>query len=90
MSLDGDGDAERTRRMVGQQACSVLPVGRSHDGAETSEADDLPNVADLVYLAALALNTGENYVQQRMSVRTNARHTSPSIQTMHAGRTTTR
>ncbi|WP_175905081.1 hypothetical protein [Burkholderia seminalis] len=82
MSLDGD--AECTRQMVGRQACSVLPVGRPlARWRRDSEADDLPNVTDLVYLAALALNTGANYVQQRIAVRTSARQTSPSTQTLH-------
>ncbi|WP_338639413.1 hypothetical protein [Burkholderia pyrrocinia] len=61
----------------------MLPVGRLHDGAAISEAGDLPNIAGLVFLAALAPNAGENPDQQRMSARMNARKASRSTRAMH-------
>ncbi|MBW8725770.1 MAG: alpha/beta hydrolase [Inquilinus limosus] len=53
-------DAERTRRMVAQQAGPVLLVGHSYGGAVITEAGDQPNVAGLVYIAAFAPDAGES------------------------------
>ena len=53
-------DAERTRKMVAQQAGPVLLVGHSYGGAVISEAGDLPNVVGLVYVAAFAPDAGES------------------------------
>lgn len=53
-------DAERTRKMVAQQAGPVLLVGHSYGGAVISEAGDLPNVSGLVYIAAFAPDAGES------------------------------
>jgi pimeloyl-ACP methyl ester carboxylesterase len=53
-------DAERTRKMVAQQAGPVLLVGHSYGGAVISEAGDMPNVVGLVYVAAFAPDAGES------------------------------
>lgn len=53
-------DAERTRKMVKQQAGPVLLVGHSYGGAVITEAGDLPNVVGLVYIAAFAPDAGES------------------------------
>lgn len=53
-------DAERTRKMVRQQAGPVLLVGHSYGGAVITEAGDLPNVVALVYIAAFAPDAGES------------------------------
>ncbi|VWB56813.1 hydrolase [Burkholderia aenigmatica] len=53
-------DAERTRKMVAQQAGPVLLVGHSYGGAVISEAGNLPNVAGLVFIAAFAPDAGES------------------------------
>lgn len=53
-------DAERTRKMVAQQAGPVLLVGHSYGGAVITQAGDLPNVAGLVYIAAFAPDAGES------------------------------
>lgn len=53
-------DAERTRKMVAQQAGPVLLVGHSYGGAVISEAGNLPNVTGLVYIAAFAPDAGES------------------------------
>ncbi|MEX2051116.1 MAG: alpha/beta hydrolase [Steroidobacteraceae bacterium] len=53
-------DAERTRKMVAQQAGPVLLVGHSYGGAVITEAGDLPNVVGLVYIAAFAPDAGES------------------------------
>ncbi|MFC5391132.1 alpha/beta hydrolase [Bosea vestrisii] len=53
-------DAERTRKMVKQQAGQVLLVGHSYGGAVITEAGDLPNVVGLVYIAAFAPDAGES------------------------------
>lgn len=53
-------DAERTRKMVGQQQGPVLLVGHSYGGAVITEAGDLPNVVGLVYVAAFAPDAGES------------------------------
>jgi len=53
-------DAERTRKMVAQQAGPVLLVGHSYGGAVISEAGDMPNVVGLVYIAAFAPDAGES------------------------------
>ncbi|MBR3190675.1 alpha/beta fold hydrolase [Bosea sp. (in: a-proteobacteria)] len=52
-------DAERTRKMVKQQAGQVLLVGHSYGGAVITEAGDLPNVVGLVYIAAFAPDAGK-------------------------------
>ncbi|MEU2829455.1 alpha/beta fold hydrolase [Streptomyces lavendulae] len=46
-------DAERTRKMVRQISAPVVLVGHSYGGAVITEAGTLPNVAGLVYVAAL-------------------------------------
>lgn len=53
-------DAERTRKMVRQQAGPVLLVGHSYGGAVITEAGDLANVAGLVYISAFAPDAGES------------------------------
>lgn len=53
-------DAERTRKMVAQQAGPVLLVGHSYGGAVISEAGDMSNVVGLVYIAAFAPDAGES------------------------------
>lgn len=53
-------DAQRTRKMVAQQAGPVLLVGHSYGGAVITEAGDLPNVQGLVYIAAFAPDAGES------------------------------
>ena len=53
-------DAERTARMVKQQAGPVLLVGHSYGGAVITEAGDQPNVIGLVYIAAFAPDAGES------------------------------
>ncbi|MFM9867947.1 alpha/beta hydrolase [Achromobacter xylosoxidans] len=53
-------DAERTRKMVAQQAGPVLLVGHSYGGAVISEAGKQPNVTGLVYIAAFAPDAGES------------------------------
>ncbi|MGE0283615.1 MAG: alpha/beta hydrolase [Rhizobiaceae bacterium] len=53
-------DAERTRKMVLQQAGDVILVGHSYGGAVITEAGDLPNVVGLVYIAAFAPDSGES------------------------------
>lgn len=53
-------DAERTRKMVAQQAGPVLLVGHSYGGAVISEAGNKPNVTGLVYIAAFAPDAGES------------------------------
>ncbi len=53
-------DAERTRKMIGQQAGPVLLVGHSYGGAVISEAGNQANVAGLVYIAAFAPDAGES------------------------------
>src|SRR5262249_30014957 len=53
-------DAERTRKMVAQQAGPVLLVGHSYGGAVITAAGAQPNVARLVYIAALAPDAGES------------------------------
>lgn len=42
------GDAERTRKMIAQQAGPVLLVGHSYGGAVITEAGNQPNVVGLV------------------------------------------
>lgn len=53
-------DAERTRKMVAQQAGPVLLVGHSYGGAVITEMGDMPNVIGLVYIAAFAPDAGES------------------------------
>ncbi len=53
-------DAERTRKMVAQQAGSVLLVGHSYGGAVITQMGDQPNVVGLVYIAAFAPDAGES------------------------------
>ncbi|AXA80544.1 alpha/beta hydrolase (plasmid) [Achromobacter xylosoxidans] len=53
-------DAERTRKMVAQQAGPVLLGGHSYGGAVISEAGNQPNVTGLVYIAAFAPDAGES------------------------------
>lgn len=53
-------DAERTRKMVAQQAGPVLLVGHSYGGAVITQAGDQPNVTGLVYIAAFAPDAGES------------------------------
>lgn len=53
-------DAERTRKMIAQQAGAVLLVGHSYGGAVITEAGNQPNVAGLVYIAAFAPDAGES------------------------------
>ena len=53
-------DAERTRKMIRQQAGAVLLVGHYYRGAVITEAGDLPNVIGLVYIAAFAPDAGES------------------------------
>jgi pimeloyl-ACP methyl ester carboxylesterase len=53
-------DAERTRKMVAQQAGPVLLVGHSYGGAVITEMGNQPNVVGLVYIAAFAPDAGES------------------------------
>jgi len=53
-------DAERTRKMVAQQAGPVLLVGHSYGGAVITAMGNLPNVVGLVYIAAFAPDAGES------------------------------
>ena len=53
-------DAERTRKMIAQQAGPVLLVGHSYGGAVITQAGDQPNVVGLVYIAAFAPDAGES------------------------------
>ncbi|MBN9491555.1 MAG: alpha/beta hydrolase [Alphaproteobacteria bacterium] len=53
-------DANRTRKMIAQQAGPVLLVGHSYGGAVITEAGDQPNVVGLVYIAAFAPDAGES------------------------------
>lgn len=52
-------DAERVRQILDATAGPVVLVGHSYGGAVITEAGDHPAVAELVYLAALALDEGE-------------------------------
>lgn len=53
-------DANRTRKMIGQQKGPVLLVGHSYGGAVITEAGNEPNVVGLVYIAAFAPDAGES------------------------------
>lgn len=53
-------DAERTRKMIAQQAGPVLLVGHSYGGAVITQAGNRPNVVGLVYIAAFAPDAGES------------------------------
>ncbi|WCM22966.1 alpha/beta hydrolase [Paraburkholderia bryophila] len=53
-------DAERTRKMVAQQAGPVLLVGHSYGGAVITQAGNESNVVGLVYIAAFAPDEGES------------------------------
>lgn len=53
-------DAERTQKMIRQQAGPVLLVGHSYGGAVICEAGNLPNVVGLVFIAAFAPDAGES------------------------------
>ncbi|MCY1295714.1 Alpha/beta hydrolase family protein [compost metagenome] len=53
-------DAERTRKMIAQQAGPVLLVGHSYGGAVITQVGDQPNVVGLVYIAAFAPDAGES------------------------------
>lgn len=53
-------DAERTRKMIAQQAGPVLLVGHSYGGAVITEAGNQANVAGLVFIAAFAPDAGES------------------------------
>ena len=53
-------DAERTRKMIAQQAWPVLLVGHSYGGAVITQAGNQPNVVGLVYIAAFAPDAGES------------------------------
>lgn len=53
-------DAEAARRAIAAIDGPVVLVGHSYGGAVISEAGDAPNVAHLVYLCALVLDTGES------------------------------
>ncbi|MBX9820642.1 alpha/beta hydrolase [Afipia birgiae] len=53
-------DAERTRKMIAQQAGPVLLVGHSYGGAVITQAGNQPNVVGLVYIAAFAPDAGES------------------------------
>jgi pimeloyl-ACP methyl ester carboxylesterase len=57
--LDLHGDAARVREVVAEIDAPVLLVGHSYGGAVITEAGTLPNVARLVYLAALPLTEEE-------------------------------
>src|SRR5436309_14687928 len=57
LSLAGDADA--TRRVIDAQGEPVILVGHSYGGAVITEAGTDPNVAALVYIAAVAPDTGE-------------------------------
>jgi len=52
-------DAARVRQALGTAAGPVVLVGHSYGGAVITEAGDYPAVSELVYLAALTLDTGE-------------------------------
>nr|WP_294846294.1 alpha/beta hydrolase [uncultured Sphingomonas sp.] len=53
-------DAERTRKMVQQIEGPVVLVGHSYGGKVITEMGDLPNVKELVYVAAFAPDAGES------------------------------
>lgn len=53
-------DAERTRKMVQQIDGPVVLVGHSYGGKVITEMGDLPNVKELVYVAAFAPDAGES------------------------------
>lgn len=53
-------DAERTRKMVKQIDGPVVLVGHSYGGEVITEMGDLPNVKELVYVAAFAPDAGES------------------------------
>ncbi|EKZ96245.1 hypothetical protein D769_26112 [Cupriavidus sp. HMR-1] len=53
-------DAERTRKMIAQQAGPVLLVGHSYGGAVITQVGNQPNVVGLVYIAAFAPDAGES------------------------------
>ncbi len=53
-------DAERTRKMIAQEAGPVLLVGHSYGGAVITEAGRQANVIGLVYIAAFAPDAGES------------------------------
>lgn len=53
-------DAERTRKMVGQQQGPIVLVGHSYGGAVITETGDVPDIVGLVYIAAFAPDSGES------------------------------
>lgn len=53
-------DAARTRQMVQQIDGPVVLVGHSYGGEVITEMGDLPNVKELVYIAAFAPDAGES------------------------------
>lgn len=54
------GDVESTEKVLRRQPGKVLLVGHSWGGAVISQAGNAPNVAGLVYVSALAPDTGES------------------------------
>src|SRR5918999_2995116 len=59
-NLSHGGDVEATKMIIDAQSEPVILVGHSYGGAVITEAGNHPNVAALVYIAALAPDTGES------------------------------
>ena len=59
-TLSLEGDAAAARMIIDAQDGPVVLVGHSYGGAVISEAGTDPNVAALVYIAALAPDKGES------------------------------
>lgn len=53
-------DVKFTKAVIDRQSGPVVLVGHSYGGAVITEAGNHPKVAALVYIAALALDTGES------------------------------
>src|SRR5258705_2154591 len=59
-TLSLEGDVAATKRVIDAQGEPVILVGHSYGGTVITEAGNDPNVAALVYIAAVAPDTGES------------------------------
>ena len=59
---DLHADAARVRQVLDEQDGPVVLVGHSYGGAVITEAGDHPGVGHLVYVCALALDSGETCI----------------------------
>src|ERR671916_1228471 len=57
-NLSHDGDVAATKMITGAQSEPVILVGHSYGGAVITEAGNAPEVAALVYIAALPPDAG--------------------------------